>query len=69
MSDRVITGVLKAAAALASGHERATLLVDIAGRHALNGEARELYIAAARGIGSEHEENRALAALIRAERR
>jgi hypothetical protein len=68
MSDRVLTGVLRAAAGLASAHERTTLLVDIAGRQALTGQARELYIEATRGMGSEHYQNRALAALVRAER-
>ena len=69
VSSRVLAGVLKVAGKIGSSHERATLLVDVAGKHALSGEARDLYIAAAQSIGSSTDQNRALAALVRAERR
>jgi hypothetical protein len=69
LSERVLTGLLRTAQRVSSGHERANLLVDIASRHPLSGQARDLYIAAADSIGSSSDENRALAALVRADRR
>jgi beta-lactamase regulating signal transducer with metallopeptidase domain len=68
LTERVLTGILRTAATIKSSHDRATLLVDVAGRHPLSVQARALYLTAAEGIGSNSEENRVLAALVKAER-
>jgi beta-lactamase regulating signal transducer with metallopeptidase domain len=65
-NDRMIEGVLRIAPKVSSGHDRANVLIDVAARGRLSGEARQLYIAASNGL-STHDENRALAALVRAE--
>ncbi len=67
-NDRILEGVLRLAPKVSSGHERANVLIDAAGRARITAEARELYIAASKGLGS-HDENRALAALVRGEAR
>ena len=67
--DRIVAAVLRAAARISSNHDRANLLVDIAARQALSGQSRALYLAAAEGISSSHDANRALAALVRSEKR
>lgn len=66
-SDPVIEGALRLAPRLNS-HERANLLIDVATRSRVAGAALELYVAATRELGA-HDENRALAALVRAETR
>ena len=66
-SERLIEGVLRTAPRISSGHERANLLEAVASRARVTGNARQLYIAAAKGLGN-HDENRALAALVRSER-
>jgi beta-lactamase regulating signal transducer with metallopeptidase domain len=66
---RMVSGVLRAAAKISSNHDRANLLVEVAARQPLSGQARALYLSAAEGIGSTHDSNRALAALVRAEKR
>jgi hypothetical protein len=68
MTDRIVEGVLKTAVHISSGHERANLLEVVANRTRVNGTARQLYVAAAKGLGS-FDENRALAALVRSETR
>jgi beta-lactamase regulating signal transducer with metallopeptidase domain len=68
MSERILESVLRTAIKVGSGHERANLLESVASRVKVAGAARDLYIAAARGLGS-HDENRALAALVRSETR
>ena len=67
-SERMIEGVLKTAPRIASNHDRANLLEAVAARAKVQGNARELYLAATRGMSS-YDENRALAALVRAEGR
>ena len=67
MSERQLEGVLRTAARIGSGHERANVLEAVANRARVTGNARQLYIAAAKGL-SNHDENRALAALVRSER-
>jgi hypothetical protein len=62
--DRIVEGVLRLAPQISSGHDRANVLIDVATRGGLSPEARQLYIAASKGLGT-HEENRALAALVR----
>ena len=67
-NDRMIEGVLRVAPKVSSSHDRANVLIDVATRGRLSTEARQLYIAASNGLGN-HDENRALAALVRAEGR
>jgi hypothetical protein len=67
-SDRIIEGVLRLAPKVSSSHDRANVLIDVATRGGLSGDARQLYIAASKALGT-HDENRALAALVRAESR
>lgn len=68
MTERIQESVLRTAPKVGSGHERANLLEAVAAQGRVAGNARELYLAAARGLSS-HDENRALAALVRAEAR
>jgi beta-lactamase regulating signal transducer with metallopeptidase domain len=63
---RVIEGALRTAPKISNGYNRAQVLIAVAGRGPLTGEARKLYIAASRNL-SGHDENRVLAALVRAE--
>lgn len=67
LSDGMVEGVLRTAAKISSSYERATVLLEVANRAKLAGTNRQLYIAAADGMGS-HDENRVLAALVRAEK-
>ena len=60
------SGVLRTATRVSGSYERANLLETIAGRSKVTGSARELYVSATKGMGS-HDENRVLAALVRAE--
>ena len=65
---RILERVLRTAPRIGSSHERANLLEAIASRGSVTGASRQLYIDATTGMGS-HDENRALAALVRAEGR
>jgi beta-lactamase regulating signal transducer with metallopeptidase domain len=67
-NERLINGVLKLAPKVSSSHDRANVLIDVAARSRVGGETRQLYIAASSGLGN-HDENRVLAALVRAEGR
>jgi hypothetical protein len=67
-SERILEGVLRTAARISSSHDRANLLEAVATRAKVTGPSRELYISATRGMGP-HDENRVLAALVRAEGR
>ena len=67
-NDRLVGGVLRLAPKVSSSHDRANVLLDVAARARLAGETRRLYVAAAGGL-SGHDENRVLAALVRAEGR
>ena len=60
--------VLRTAARISSSHDRANLLEAITSKRAVTGASRQLYIEATAGMGS-HDENRVLAALVRAEGR
>ena len=66
MSDRILEGVLRTAPKVSTSYDRANLLEAVAGRSKVTGNARELYVAASKGMSS-HDENRALAALVRAD--
>ena len=67
-SDRIIEGVLRVTPKVSGSHDRATVLIDVATRGRLTTEGRQLYLAASNGLGN-HDENRVLAALVRAEGR
>jgi hypothetical protein len=67
-NERLVSGVLRLAPKVSSSHDRANVLIDVATRSRVAGEARQLYVAATKGMGT-HDENRALAALVRAEGR
>ena len=67
-NDRLIAGVLKVAPKVNSSYDRANVLIDAATNARIAGETRQLYLAAANGLGG-HDENRVLAALVRAEGR
>jgi hypothetical protein len=54
-----------AAQGIASDYELAKFLVHVAAAYPLDDELREVYLAAAGSIGSDYENNRALAALAR----
>jgi hypothetical protein len=69
VSERVVAGVLRTAAKITGSHDRANVLVDVATRHLLSAQNRSLYLAASEGIPSSFDANRALAALLKAERR
>ena len=69
LSDKVLQGVLRSAATVSSGHDRANVLTDVAGHHhRLSDAAQRLFVEAAEGISSSHDSNRALAALIRSQK-
>src|SRR5687767_8289675 len=67
-NERLVSGVLRLAPKVSSSHDRANVLIDVATRSRVAGETRQLYVAATKGMGG-HDENRALAALVRAEGR
>jgi hypothetical protein len=67
-SDRIIEGVLRVTPKVSGSHDRATVLLDVAARGRLSTEGRQLYVAASNGLGN-YDENRVLAALVRAEGR
>jgi hypothetical protein len=68
LSQDSILGVLRAAVSMTSGFETGQVLRALAAKHELSGEARQLYIATAAKLGN-YEEGRALAALVKTERR
>jgi beta-lactamase regulating signal transducer with metallopeptidase domain len=60
--------LLEVAGSIGSDHNLTTVLVALADRFAIEGRARELYVELAEDM-SGHQRDRALAALVRAERR
>lgn len=64
---RQIDSVLRTALKISSSHDRANLLEAVAARHKVTGASRQLYVDATAGMSS-YDGNRALAALVRAER-
>jgi len=65
---QVIEGVLRVVPEVGSSHDRANVLLEVVKRARLTGTARQLFIAATDDMSS-HDENRVLAALVRAEGR
>ena len=68
VSNRIVEGLLRTAAKVSGSHDRANVLLSVLNHGPLSAEARKLYIAASRNMGS-HDENRVLAALVKAESR
>ena len=60
---------LRASASISSGHDRATVLLEILKAQTLSTAARQLFLDAAQGISSSYDQNRVLAELVRSERR
>jgi hypothetical protein len=67
VSADTVKAVLRATRGM-SGHEASQVLLAAAAAHPLTGEARDLYVDAAEGLG-DYEQGRVLAALVRNERR
>jgi hypothetical protein len=63
-SEETLTALLRATASIGSDHETAVLLMYVAGRPAIQGDLRAVYLDAVARIGSDHEKNRALTALV-----
>jgi hypothetical protein len=68
LTDHIVEGLLRTAGKIDGNYERANVLEAVARHARITGTSRELYIAATKSLGS-YEENRALAALVRAEGR
>jgi len=66
VSNRIVEGLLRTVTKVSGSFDRANVLLSVANRGRLSPEARKLYIAASRNMGS-HDENRVLAALVKAE--
>jgi hypothetical protein len=60
-----LLAVLRSARSISSSYDRATLLIEIAGKYRLSGAAREGYLEAARTISSDDDRRRAERALQR----
>lgn len=67
LSAATLLDVLNAAAAMGGGYETSQVLQTAARSHAITGAARDAYLKAADRLG-QHEQNQALAALVRSER-
>ncbi len=67
-SPDTILAILRAAAPMGSGFEISQVLLAVASNHAVEGPAREAYIAAAEKLG-DFEQGRTLSALVKSERR
>ena len=67
--NETVLAVLHASTQIQGSYDRAALLCSIAQRHQLQGPPRDAYLAAARGISSRYEQDRALAAITRSEMR
>ena len=57
--------MLQSANEIGPSYDRATLLVEIAGRYSLSGATRDAYLDAARSISSSYDRQRAEEALGR----
>jgi hypothetical protein len=68
-SPAVLADVLRSSENIQSDYELASLLVEFSKTINVRGELRELYLRAARSIGSDHEYRRALQALLEQDRR
>jgi beta-lactamase regulating signal transducer with metallopeptidase domain len=63
-----VLGILRAAGAMSSGFETSQVLLAVAANHAIEGPARDAYIAAAEKLG-DFEQGKTLSALVKSERR
>ena len=68
LSDQTVLEILRSARAMDSSHERAQVLLAVAGNHRLTREGRDAYIDATDKLG-DYEQGRVLSALVRNERR
>ena len=66
-SPETVVAILRSAKAVDSGFESSRVLQTLAATHPIRGEARDLYIGIAEGLG-EFEQGRALSALLKNER-
>ena len=69
LAPEVSRGVFDTVRRMSSDFERAQVLLTMVGVQSLDATARSAFIAAAESIGSTFEQNRVLAALVKAERR
>ena len=67
LGERVLEGVLRTTPKVTSSYDRANVLIALSEKTRLAGANRQMYIAATNGMGT-HDENRALAALVRGEK-
>ena len=65
LTEEQLVALLTTSTSIGSDYELATLLVDVAKRHVIDGRARDAYLRAAETIASDHENRRALSALVR----
>jgi hypothetical protein len=63
-----VMAVLRSAGNMDSGFESSQVLLTVASKYTVNGEARDLYITAAERLG-DFEQGQVLAALVKSERR
>ncbi len=68
LSPETVVAVLRSAQGMGSNHETSQVLMALATTQPISDEARDLYIAAAGRLGN-HEEGRALSALVKNEKR
>ncbi len=67
-SPETVLAVLRAAATMGSGFEISQVLLTVVSNHAVEGPARDAYVAAAEKLG-DFEQGRTLSALVKSERR
>jgi len=67
-SPDTVLAVLRAAATMGSGFEISQVLLAVVSNHAVEGPARDAYVAAAEKLG-DFEQGRTLSALVKSERR
>jgi hypothetical protein len=67
VSPETVLAILRSTKGLGSDFERSRVLQTLAAAHPIKGEARDLYIGIAEGLG-DFEQGRALSALVKNER-
>ena len=67
-SPETVTAALRSASSIDSSFEASQILQTVASKYTLTGEARDIYVKAAERLG-DFEQSRALAALVKAEKR
>ena len=69
LPESVVSALVRAAATISGSYDRANVLLDVLKSQPLTAATRPLFLDAAQGISSTHDQNRVLAELVRAERR